>query len=404
MNTATHNTSGARRRTSVRGDYDRWLVLVLVALAGFGLVMVASSSIPVAARQDLGALYYMRRHLMFLILGGVLLLATLRIELNWIEEHHRWLMFGTLLMLLAVFVPGIGVSVNGARRWLNLGISTFQPVEVVKVAVVVYVASYLVRHKSGVTRRFAGTFNPIVVVLGFAVLLVAQPDFGSAVLVMATAVGMIWVGGARMRDLTLLGLPMLALASVVALNEEYRVERLTSFLDPWQDPYNEGFQLTQALIAVGRGQWFGVGLGDSIQKLFYLPEAHTDFILAVIGEELGLVGVLAVLGLYVVLFSRGFALGMRGLDIGQPFAAYLAFGMSLGISLQALVSIGVNLGVLPTKGLTLPLISSGGSSVVMTCVMFGLLLRASYEISRAERQRGELARRKRPATKAEATA
>jgi cell division protein FtsW len=214
-------------------------------------------------------------------------------------------------------------------------------------------------------------------------LLLLQPDFGSATLILAVCVGMLLLGGARFRDLTYLAVPLVPLIAYAALTSDYRMRRLTSFLDPWQHPFDDGFQLTQALIAVGRGEWFGVGLGASVQKLFYLPEAHTDFILAVIAEELGFAGILLVLGLFAILVGRAFALGLRAVEGGQRFAGYVAFGIGLCIGLQALVSIGVNLGVLPTKGLTLPLISSGGSSVLMTCAAIGLLLRVSYETSRS---------------------
>jgi cell division protein FtsW len=206
-------------------------------------------------------------------------------------------------------------------------------------------------------------------------------------------VGMVWLAGARMRYLVGLGTPLVPVAMYLAFSTDYRVKRLTSFLDPWKDPFNDGFQLTQALIAIGRGEWFGVGLGASVQKLFYLPEAHTDFILAVIGEELGFAGIVFVLGLFALLVGRGLMLGLRGVEVNQRFAGYVAFGVSLMIGLQALVSAGVNLGVLPTKGLTLPLISSGGSSVLMTCVMLGVLLRASFEIHRAEDTRRMATRR-----------
>jgi cell division protein FtsW len=234
-----------------------------------------------------------------------------------------------------------------------------------------------------VERKFFGVVKPLGIALVMALCLLVQPDFGSATLLLAVTVGMIWLGGARMRNLVVMASPLVPLAFWLAMSQDYRIKRLTSFLDPWKDPFNDGFQLTQALIAVGRGEWFGVGLGASVQKLFYLPEAHTDFILAVIAEELGLAGVLVVLGLYALLVGRGLWLGMQGVALGQRFAGFVAFGISLCIGLQAMVSVGVNLGVLPTKGLTLPLISSGGSSVLMTCAMLGVLLRASYEITRA---------------------
>jgi len=215
-------------------------------------------------------------------------------------------------------------------------------------------------------------------------MLLAQPDFGSATLLMAVTIGMVWLGGARIRNLAMLGAVATPVLAAAAMSQDYRVKRMTSFLDPWADPFKDGFQLTQALIAIGRGEWFGVGLGASIQKLSYLPEAHTDFILAVIAEELGLAGIVLVLLLFAWLVGRGFMVGLRAIEQNQRFAGYCAFGVSLMLALQALVSIGVNLGVLPTKGLTLPLISSGGSSVMMTCAAIGLLIRVSYEVSRDE--------------------
>ena len=374
----------AERRDVPRGSFDRWLLLAIVSLVSIGVVMVASSSIAVADGQHIGPFYYLRRHLFFLVIGGALMLGATRVEMRLIEKYHVLLVLLSIVLLLAVFVPGIGMRINGARRWLNLGVTGFQPVELVKLVVVVYIASYLVRHREAVEQRLFGVLKPVGIAVFLAGLLLAQPDFGSAALILAVTVGMVWLGGARMRNLVLMALPLVPLATWVALSQDYRIKRLTSFLDPWKDPFNDGFQLTQALIAIGRGEWFGVGLGASVQKLFYLPEAHTDFILAVIAEELGLAGVLMVLGLYTLLVGRGLYLGMRGVAVGQRFAGYVAFGIALCIGLQALVSMGVNLGVLPTKGLTLPLISAGGSSVVMTCLMLGVLLRASFEIRRAE--------------------
>jgi cell division protein FtsW len=386
--------SQATRRGGPRGRHDPWLLLAIVGLAAFGIVMVASSSIAVADGHHIGEFYYLQRHVTFLALGGAIALwIALRIELNTLERWSGWLMVFTFALLVLVFIPHIGMRINGARRWINLGISGFQPVELAKLTVVLYVASYLVRHRDSVETKFLGAVKPVAVAGFTAVLLLAQPDFGSAALIGVVTIGMLWLGGARMRNLVIMGLPLVPLGSWLALSTDYRVKRLTSFLDPWKDPFNDGFQLTQALIAVGRGKWFGVGLGGSVQKLFYLPEAHTDFILAVIAEELGFVGVLFVLALFALLVGRGLQLGLRGIEVGQHRAGYVASGISLMSGLQALVSVGVNLGVLPTKGLTLPLISSGGSSTLMTCIMLGVLVRAGYEIHRAEDARRMATRR-----------
>jgi cell division protein FtsW len=260
---------------------------------------------------------------------------------------------------------------------------------------VVWLASYLVRFRDEVNATWRAMLKPLGVAAAMVVLLIFQPDFGSLSLILAITAGMLVLGGVHMPRMfgpVLVGLPVLA---IIAIAEPYRVSRLTSFLDPWADPFNSGYQLTNALMAVGRGEWFGVGLGGSVQKLLYLPEAHTDFILAVIAEELGFVGVCTVIALFSLLVGRAFWIGLKCVEMRRHFAGYCAFGVALWMGLQSFVSIGVNLGMLPTKGLTLPLISSGGSSVLGTCAALGLLLRISYELDRAERQvarlRGEAA-------------
>ncbi len=380
---AMTNTQATRRQDG-QGRYDLGIVLAAVALASLGTIMVASSSIAVADNQQVGPFHYLFRHLVFLGLGVTLAIGAARTELSLIERHApKLLLFGFFLLLL-VFLPGVGYRVNGARRWIHLGISGFQSVEAVKLILIAYLASYLVRHRDSVQASMLGVLKPLGIAILLVGLLLAQPDFGSAMLLMTVSLGMIWLGGARLRNLALLGALVSPAIAWAAIFEEYRFKRLKSFLDPWADPFNDGFQLTQALIAIGRGEWFGVGLGASVQKLFYLPEAHTDFILAVIAEELGFAGIVLVLALFAWLVGRGFAIGLRAVEHGQRFAGYSAFGISLMLALQALVSIGVNLGVLPTKGLTLPLISSGGSSVLMTCLAVGVLARVSYELSRAE--------------------
>ena len=373
----------AKRRQGPRGSFDLPLLVALVGLACVGLVMITSSSIAVADSQHLGAFYFLKKHLMFLGLGLVLAGVAMRTELKVLEKNAFLLMLVAFILLLAVFLPFIGMRLNGARRWLNLIVTSFQPVEAVKLILVVYIASYLVRHRESVETRFLGLLKPIMVAGIMVLLLLAQPDFGSATLVIAVTIAMVWLGGARPIFLFGMGLPLMPLLAIAATSESYRMKRLTSFMDPWKDPFNDGFQLTQSLMAIGRGEWTGVGLGSSVLKLSYLPEAHTDFIFAVISEELGLAGILGVMSLFALAVGRGLYLGLKGVELGQRFAGYVAFGISLMIGLQTMVSIGVNLGALPTKGLTLPLISYGGSSMVLTCAMAGVLLRATYEINRA---------------------
>jgi cell division protein FtsW len=356
---------------------------------------VASSSIAIGEDLEVGPFYFLVRHLLFLGIGIGLAVWAMRTELKTVEKYDRLLLLGCFVLLLLVFAPGIGRSVNGAQRWLNLGVSAFQAVEAVKLMYIVWLASYLVRFRDEVNATWGAMLKPLGVAIGLMALLVLQPDFGSLALILAITAGMLVLGGVHMPRMAAPVLVILPLLAIVAIAEPYRMRRLTSFMDPFADPFNSGYQLANALMAVGRGEWFGVGLGGSVQKLSYLPEAHTDFILAVIGEELGFVGVCLVIALYALLAGRAFWIGLKCVEMRRHFAGYCAFGIALSISLQSLVSIGVNLGLLPTKGLTLPLVSSGGSSVLMTCAALGLLLRVSYELDRAQRQvarlRGEAA-------------
>ncbi len=380
----------ATRLDAIPGRFDPWLLGVSIALACFGVVMVASSSISIGEGLGVGPFYFLSRHVMFLAAGTAIAVWLMRTELKSVEQRDRLLLLLCFVLLLAVFVPGIGRSVNGARRWLNLVVANFQAVEAVKLMYIVWLASYLVRFRDEVNATWIAMLKPIGVAVGLVALLILQPDFGSLSLILAITAGMLVLGGVHMPRMfgpVLVGLPVLAM---IAIAEPYRVRRFTSFLDPWADPFNSGYQLTNALMAVGRGEWFGVGLGGSVQKLAYLPEAHTDFILAVIAEELGFAGVCVVIGMYALLAGRAFWIGLRCVEMRRHFAGYCAFGIGLWMSLQSFVSIGVNLGLLPTKGLTLPLISSGGSSVLMTCAALGLLLRVSYELDRAERQVAKL--------------
>lgn len=384
--THDHATGQATRLESIRGRFDPWLLAAAIGLAALGVVMVASSSIAIGEELHVGPFYFLTRHLVFIAVGTVLAVWAMRTELKAIEKYDRWLLLGSFVLLLLVFVPGLGVSVNGARRWLNFGISNFQAVEAAKLMYIVWLASYLVRFRDEVNATWGAMLKPLAVAIALVCLLILQPDFGSLALILSITAGMLVLGGVhlpRMAAPVVIGLPLLA---IVAIAEPYRMRRLTSFMDPFADPFNSGYQLANALMAVGRGEFTGVGLGASIQKLNYLPEAHTDFILAVIAEELGFLGVCLVVGLYALLVGRGLWVGLKCVEMRRHFAGYTAFGISLGIGLQALVSIGVNLGLLPTKGLTLPLVSSGGSSVLMTCAAVGLLLRVSYELDRAQRQ------------------
>ena len=382
----TDTTRQATRLDAIGGRFDPWLLGIVCTLACLGVVMVGSSSIAIAEGLDVGPFYFLTRHVVFLA-GGVGLAAwMMRTELKAVEQRSQWLLLACLVLLLLVFVPGIGHKVNGARRWLNLGVSNFQAVEAVKLLYIIWLASYLKRFSEDLTATWSAMLKPIGVAVVMVGLLLMQPDFGSSSLILAVTACMMVLGGVNMPRMFGPVLVLLPVLAAIAIAEPYRVARLTSFLDPWADPFKTGYQLTNALMAVGRGEWLGVGLGASVQKLSYLPEAHTDFIMAVIAEELGFAGVMLVIGLYAALAARAFWIGLQCVEMRRHFAGYCAFGIALWMSLQSFVSIGVNLGLLPTKGLTLPLISSGGSSVLMTCMAMGLLLRVSYELDRAQRQ------------------
>jgi cell division protein FtsW len=386
MTSLGERASQALRFDELEGRFDAWLLCIGLALVGLGVVMVASASMPYAMSNGAGPFYYVVRHVVFLALGAVLAVALMRTEMRRIEARSQILLLLCFLLLVAVFVPGLGRTVNGAKRWLNLGVSNFQAVEAVKLMLIVWLSSYLVRHRDAIGDSWRALMKPLLVAGALVGLLLVQPDFGSAMLILAVTGGLVWLGGARIRNLAIPAVAGLALMSVIVMLEPYRVRRLVSFSNPWADALDSGYQLVQALIAIGRGEFSGVGLGGSILKLDYLPEAHTDFIFAVTAEEFGFVGVCVIVTLFALFTWRALRTGLRCMELRQPFNGYVAFGIGLWISLQAFVSMGVNLGILPTKGLTLPLISSGGSSVLMTCAAYGMLLRISAELDRAERR------------------
>jgi len=380
------------RQASRWGDVPRTValdpVIVVTAtlLLSIGVIMVASTSMAVAENFSVSQWHFVQRHFMFI---GTALLAA--VSLRFIgtvqmDKLARACLPLSIVILLLPFVPVLGHEVNGSTRWVDLGVFRFQAVEAVKLLLIVHVAGYLARRPELNRARFIDTIKPLVAVGLMAVILLMQPDMGSAVVLVAIAGGMIWLAGAAWKHLFVLGAAGLPLFGFAAM-EPYRLRRIMTFVDPWADPLNGGFQLIQALIAVGRGQISGVGLGASVQKLYYLPEAHTDFIFAVLAEELGLIGIVLVLGLFVVLIGQMFRIGLKALTMERAFSAYLVWGIALWLGLQALVSVGVNLGVLPTKGLTLPLVSSGGSSLIMTILAIAVVLRVDWELKRIELER-----------------
>ena len=358
---------------------DTTLVFAWCALLLVGLVMVTSA----AAGQPEGTYYYLLRHCAYmaaaLIVFGLIAVVPLR---AWEVVHKPCLLFAFVLCVL-VFLPGLAVAAKGAQRWIDLGLARFQPAEAAKLLAIVYLAGYIARVGNGLAERLTVLLRPVVWVAGLLLVILVQPDYGSTVVVALVMGGMLFLGGARARDfalLALLGGTMLAAAAVV---EPYRMVRLLTFIDPWADQLDTGYQLTQALIGFGRGEYVGIGLGEGVQKLFYLPEAHNDFIYAVIAEELGLAGALGVLVLLAFLAVRMFRIGRVAVLEERVFAGLLAYGAGLLIGIQTIINVGVNTGVLPTKGLTLPFISFGGNSLLVCSAAVALALRVDYEGSRA---------------------
>lgn len=358
---------------------DPVLVVVIFALLGLGLIMVTSASIDMAERHLGHPFYYTIRQCIGLLIGTLGALFVLSVPIQFWYRLSGTMMVIALILLALVLIPGVGRVVNGSARWLNLGITAFQVSEFGKLTVVIYLSSYIVRHKQALKEQVSGFIRPMGLLSIVGALLILEPDFGATVVVMTTALAMLFLAGVPLWQFMILLLVVGGILGGVAISAPYRLERLTSFLDPWAVAFDSGYQLTQALIAFGRGEWFGVGLGSSIQKLFYLPESHTDFVFAVLAEELGLIGALGTISLYILFVWRGMIVGLNAEKRGDRFAAFVCYGISLWVGLQTMINIGVNTGVLPTKGLTLPFLSYGGSSVSVICVAVGLLLRVDYE-------------------------
>jgi cell division protein FtsW len=369
--------------------YDATLAWSTLLLLAIGLVTVYSASIATAeASSHTGyrAWYFLVRHAMFIAVGLAAASVAFQVPMKVWQRLAPYLFAGGALLLVLVLVPGIGRSVNGSRRWLSLLVINLQPSEFMKLAVVLYAASYAVRKAAALHGRqplrqtlLRGFLPLFAVMAGTGGLLLLEPDFGALVVIVAIAFGILFLGGLDWRLFFGLALLLPIALAAVLVAAPYRLQRLAAFLDPWSDPYGRGYQLSHSLIAFGRGEWLGVGLGSSVEKLLYLPEAHTDFLLAVIAEELGFVGVLVVIVLFVWLIYRCYAIGRQAAGLGRAFSALTAYGVGVWIGVQAFINMGVNMGVLPTKGLTLPLLSFGGSGIVANCVALAIVMRVDYE-------------------------
>ena len=371
--------SATRTKARITLYIDKTTLAIVCGIVLLGLVMVTSASISIAAQEGNAPFVYLERQVILVLLGAAAAAFVFCIPSDALERWSMPLLIAAFVLLTLVLIPGLGHSVNGSRRWLQLAGLNFQVSELARVLMLIYVASYAVRREDELCTGFMWLAKPLGLLLCAGGLLLLEPDFGAASVLFATGFGMLFLAGARIRYV--LALLILAVGGFAALMTaaSYRMRRLTAFLDPWADPFNSGFQLTQSLIAIGRGQLFGVGLGESVQKLFYLPEAHTDFLFAVLAEELGLAGVVLVLGLFFALIWRSFHIAREAASAGLRFQSYLAGGFGLWLGIQTFINIGVNMGVLPTKGLTLPMMSYGRSSMIVTLAWLGMLLRVYHE-------------------------
>ncbi|MDP3846412.1 MAG: putative lipid II flippase FtsW [Pseudomonas sp.] len=360
-------------------DVDFPMLAGCLGLLGLGLVMITSASSEVAAALSGNTLYHMIRHLFYLVIGLTAGLLTMLVPMSMWQRNGARLLIAAFVLLVLVLIPGIGREVNGASRWIGFGIFNVQPSELAKLFTVIFLAGFLVRRQNEVRETLMGFIKLMMVIGPMAALLLAEPDFGATVVLVGASIAMLFLAGVNLLRFIPLVAVVLAAGVAVMTNQSYRMQRLTNFIDPWADQYGAGYQLSQALIAFGRGEWLGVGLGNSIQKQFYLPEAHTDFVFSVLAEELGLVGSLLTVALFVFVSVRAMYIGLWAEKAKQFFAAYVAYGLAIMWIGQILINIGVNAGLLPTKGLTLPFLSYGGSSLVICCVMLGLLLRIEWE-------------------------
>ncbi|MBA4151407.1 MAG: putative lipid II flippase FtsW [Acinetobacter sp.] len=361
---------------------------VLLLSAGFmfcaGLIMVSSASMGVAEGRYGGAFFFLTRHAIYLCVGLVAGLIVSQVPTQTWSRYSYLLFVISVVLLIAVLIPGIGRRVNGSMRWINLGGFTIQPSEIMKFAAVLALSTYLVRRQEVVRSRLSGFLNPMIFVVLVIGLLLLEPDFGASLVIVATVVVLFYLAGAKLLQFggVLGGLIFVAIG--VLISEPYRMRRLMAFTDPWADQFSSGYQLVQSLIAFGRGDWFGVGLGHSVQKLFYLPEAHTDFVFAIYAEEFGFIGVMLMIVAILGLLLSIFRIGQRAEMVGHTFSAYVAYGFAAMLAVQCAINIGVNIGAFPTKGLTLPLVSYGGSSLVMMFVMLAVVLRIDAEVSNPE--------------------
>jgi len=374
-----------KRNILILQNIDKLLLITIITLLIGGMVMLASASMPLAERSFGDPFAYLYKQSSAVFLGIIFSL------IFFLTPSQYWEKLGILTPIFAigllslVFIPDLGVTVNGATRWIKWGpLPNIQVVDPARLLFFLYIAGYCVRQQEQLRMTFVSFLKPMIFIVPACLLLLLQPDFGSTVVLLIVTAALFFVAGFKFRYFTVIVLALVGILGLLAYISPYRMARITSFMNPWDDPFNSGYQLTQSLIAIGRGQWFGVGLGEGVQKLFYLPEAHTDFIFAVIAEELGLIGSLLIIGLYAVLIWRIFSIALKAINRKRIFQGYLSFAIALWFTTQVIINIGVNMGLLPTKGLTLPLISYGRSSMIITLITLAIVLRIGCENPRTK--------------------
>jgi cell division protein FtsW len=367
------------RAESMENRIDWYLVLLVGTLLSFGLIMLTSASMSVAESNTGQPFYYLLQQLVAVAAGFLCAFIVLQIPTDIWEQLAPVSLLVAILLLIAVVIPGVGREVNGSTRWLSVAGFNLQVSEPARLMVLMYISGYAVRHRDDLGKGILEFCRPMFVVMLVCGLLIVEPDFGATVVMLLISMSVLFVAGVPLRYFLMLCGVVALLLIGLAVSAPYRLARLTGFTDPWSDPFDSGFQLTQSLIAIGSGEWFGVGLGNSVQKLFYLPEAHTDFVFAVIAEEFGVAGTVVLIGLFAALIWRALSISMDAAERDRYFQAYLAFGIAVWQGAQVFINLGVNLGILPTKGLTLPLISYGRSSLIVTLVALTLLLRIDME-------------------------
>ncbi len=360
--------------------FDPILLLSFLSLLGISIVMVASASIAIAERYNVSDFYFVIHHVIYLVFSLCCFFLLTLIPTKYIEKLSLYSAICSIMLLILVFIPGLSRSINGSFRSISFGIASIQPSEFAKLLLIIYMAGYLVRRQENLLNKFSGVLVPLIILLTFDVLLLLEPDFGSTIVISTTILGLLFIAGIKLRYLLLL----ISLASLTIIGliftSNYRLERIIAFLNPWDNQFDKGYQLVQSLIAFGRGGWFGTGLGNSVQKLFYLPEAYTDFIFAIIAEELGFMGAILIILLFSLVIMRCLKIAKTAMLVKKKFIAYLTYGISLWLTIQSTINIGVNVGLLPTKGLTLPFISYGGNSLLAGCIAMAIIFRIDFEL------------------------